>query len=84
MSYEAEVPKEFLREAFKSGALDITGSFEMVRNFVRIFAGELEALIAIGNCGFLTKAEVAELMKVAAPTKQTVLQYSNWLERIEP
>lgn len=81
MSYAAEVPKEYLRNAFQSGALDITTSFEMVRGFVQIFAGEMDALIAISNCRFLDKAEIDALMKVASPTKESVAQYKKWLDR---
>lgn len=49
MTYHAEVAKEYLREAFHSGALDITGSYESVRGFVQIFAGEMDALVAIAK-----------------------------------
>lgn len=80
--YEAEVPKEFLRDAFQSGALDITGSFETVRNFVRIFRGEMDALVAINQCTFLTDKQVRELMVIAAPTAEVREQYSHWIERI--
>lgn len=80
--YEAEVPKEFLRDAFQSGALDITGSFEMVQNFVRIFAGEMEALIAVGQCQFLTPKQVKELTALAVPTRDTARHYRAWLDRI--
>lgn len=43
MSYDAEVAKEYLRDAFHSGALDVTSSYMQVRGFVQIFAGEMDA-----------------------------------------
>lgn len=58
MTYQAEVAREYLRNAFHEGALDVSGSFESVRGFVQIFAGEMDALnwsgwlaaIACGVC----------------------------------
>ena len=82
MTYEAEVAKEYLRNAFHDGALDITGSVENVRGFVQIFAGEMEAIIAISQCHFLTNAEVTDLMKIARPTPRTMKHYRAWLARI--
>lgn len=84
MSYEAEVAREYLRNAFHSGALDITGSYESVRGFVQIFAGEMDALVAISHCAFLESHEVKSLMKIAKPTKEAVGHYKTWLERIAP
>ena len=81
MTYHDEVAREYLREAFHKGTLDITASFEDVRGFVHIFAGEMDALIAINNCAFLSREEVEALMKVAAPTKRTVRQFQIWRER---
>ena len=82
MSYESEVAKEYLRNAFQKGTLDITDSVESVRGFVQIFAGEMEALIAITNCSFLTDPEAKALMKIAAPTLETMRHYRSWLDRI--
>lgn len=82
MTYQAEVAKEFLRNTFHSGALDITGSFETVRSFVQIFAGEMDALIAISNCSFLTPDEVKQLMAIAKPTEESAGHYRSWLARI--
>lgn len=80
-SYANELAKEYLRDAFMSGAMDVTGSFEQVRGFVQIFAGEMDALVAISHCRFLEPAEVEALMKIAAPTKESARQYKAWLER---
>ena len=80
-SYANEIAKEYLRDAFHSGALDVGTSFEQIKGFVQIFSGEMDALIAIGNCACLDKNEVAALMKIAAPTKESATQYRAWLER---
>lgn len=80
-SYANELAKEYLRDAFMSGALDVTGSFEQVRGFVQIFAGEMDALVAISHCRFLEPSEVEALMKIAAPTKEAAKQYRVWLAR---
>lgn len=81
MSYGAEVPKEYLRNAFHSGALDVTGSFEMVRGFVQIFAGEMDALVAISQCRFLDKTQIDFLMKLAKPTSESAGHYLTWVRR---
>lgn len=81
MTYHAEVAKEYLRNAFHSGALDITGSYENVRGFVQIFAGEMDALVAISHCTFLTKGQIDKLMKLAHPTEEATRHYRAWLQR---
>jgi hypothetical protein len=83
MTYHAEVAKEYLRDAFHSGALDVTSSYESVRGFVHIFAGEMDALVAISHCRFLTADEVASLMKIAKPTDESLRHYRAWFERIK-
>jgi hypothetical protein len=80
MTYHAEVAKEFLRDAFMKGTLDITDSFGSVRGFVVIFAGEMEALVAIQNCRFLSRQETEQLVKLAAPTAQTRREFKAWYE----
>lgn len=82
MTYHSEIAKEYLRNAFHSGALDITSSFEMARGFVQIFTGEMEALIAIEHCRFLTSDEANALMDIADPTEETLQHYIAWVERI--
>lgn len=83
MTYQSEVAKEYLRNAFHSGALDITRNFETVRGFCQIFAGEMEALIAIEHCRFLTAAEGDRLMAIAAPTEDTLRHYVAWVQRTD-
>lgn len=84
MSYHAEVAKEYLRNAFHSGALDITGSYESVHGFVQIFAGEMDALVAISHCRFLAADEIDRLMASAKPTEESARHYRAWLDRISP
>jgi len=84
MSYEVEVAKEYLRDAFHSGALDITGSYEAVRGFVQIFAGEVDALIAIGLCRFLEPSQIDELMTLARPNTESAEHYRRWRKRCDP
>lgn len=81
MTYHSEIAKEYLRNAFHSGALDITGTYEAVQGFVQIFAGEVDAMIAISQCTFLTRQEVRQLMAIAKPTDVTVRHLKAWLDR---
>ncbi|MCK1322177.1 hypothetical protein IVA94_15000 [Bradyrhizobium sp. 156] len=55
--------KEYLREVFRSSALDVTASYHTVLGFVRLFKGEPEAATAVAQCGFLTAPERAVLDK---------------------
>lgn len=55
--------KEYLRAVFRSGALDVTFSYHTVLGFVRLFKGELEAGMAVRQCGFLTPREITALTK---------------------
>jgi hypothetical protein len=80
-SYANELAKEYLRDRFHAGTLDVTSSFEHVRGFCQIFAGEMEALIAIDHARFLTTDEKKRLIDVAAPTKETLTHYRAWLNR---
>ena len=81
-SYAGELAKEFLRDAFMKGTLDITDSFESVRGFIQIFAGEMECLVAINNCRFLSGSERKELFKAARLTRREAEQYQAWLSRV--
>lgn len=58
--------KAYLRKAFESGFLDVTDSYEAVRDFVIIFAGERVAHSAIRQCRFLTYAQREKLEQIAA------------------
>ena len=80
-SYQNELAKEFLRDQFHSGTLDVTSSFEQIAGFCQIFAGEMEALIAIDHATFLTTQKKKKLIAIAAPTKETVKHYKAWLDR---
>ncbi len=78
MTYAAEVPKEYLREAFQRGWLDVTNSYQSIRGFVEIFTGELDALVAISQCHFLEPAQIDALMKIAAPPRHVANQFAAW------
>lgn len=80
-SYANEITREYLRDAFMSGALDVTGSFEQIRGFVQIFAGEMEALIAIHNSRCFDDSQHRRLLRLAAPTETTIKQFRVWLDR---
>lgn len=80
-SYANELAKEFLRDQFHAGTLDVTSSYEQIHGFVKIFAGEMEALIAIDHASFLTDDEKRALVLEAEATKETVKHYKAWLNR---
>lgn len=58
--------RKLLRDAFKCGALDVSHSFAMVEDFVKIFAGEQIAFSAIEQCAFLTDTQQRKLRRIAA------------------
>lgn len=82
MSYQEEVPKEFLRNMYMDGYLDITGNYENIASFVTIFAGEMEAIIAINCATFLSLKEQKQLRKLAKPTTETIRHYNAWLAKV--
>lgn len=81
-SYAGYLAKEFLRDQFHAGTLDVSSSVEQIRGFCQVFAGEMEALIAIDHAYFLTVDEKVALIDVAAPTKETLAHYRAWLDRV--
>lgn len=80
--YENEIAKEYLRNAFMRGTLDITDSYESTKGFIEIFAGEMEAIIAVSHASYLTDAEQKKLLKIAKVTPDAARHYKAWLERI--
>lgn len=60
--------KDYLRGAFLNGTLDVTASYEAVRGFVQIFAGEDVAKRAIEQCQFLSSKQLLALRKLAKST----------------
>lgn len=81
MTYHAEVAKEYLRNVFNTGALDVTRDFETVRGFVQIMAGEAEALFAIHHCTFLTAEQIDALVRLAIPDGDAVRQFKEVYRR---
>lgn len=79
---DPDVVKEYLRDAFMEGALDLGRDRKFLAGFVRIFAGEMESIIAIDHAIYLTREEQSELMKLAQPTRECANQFETWRARI--
>ena len=80
MSYSIE--KEYIKRAFMDEHLDVSSGFESVKRFVEIMSGEMEALIAIDHCRFLSDKQVDSLMQIAQPNRETLREYQGWLKSI--
>lgn len=81
-SADAELIKEYLRDAFMDGALDLGRARKFLEGFLRIFAGEMEAIIALQHATYLEPEEATRLAKIAKNTKQSVDHFSVWAGRI--
>ncbi|WCA73024.1 hypothetical protein G6L97_27050 (plasmid) [Agrobacterium tumefaciens] len=79
----AEVIKEFLRDAYNEGALDLGVDRKFLEGFIRIFAGEQEAIQAIAFASYLDDDEQAALFPLAKITPESASHYHAWLRRIE-
>lgn len=79
---DPELAKEFLRDAFNKGALDLGADRKFLEGFIRLFAGELEALIAVQSATYLEPEEQRKLVDLAEPTKESLAHLRRWLERI--
>lgn len=73
--------KEFLRRAFHEGWIDL-GAVDRLEGFCRIFAGEMEATIAIENASWLSRDEVRRLLLLAEPTPESVSHHRAWAGRV--
>ena len=84
MSYDNEVAREYLRNAFMDGALCVNGSAEALEGFVRIFAGEMEALIAVEQNAdlFLEEHPIEWWVEIAQPSGDSVRHLKSWKDRI--
>lgn len=82
--YADEIAREYLRNAFMDGTLDVGRSAQALKGFVQIFAGEMEALIAVEQTAehFLDEMSFAEWVHMAAPTPDSVRHLKKWKERI--
>lgn len=76
-----EFMKEYLREAFMDAALDLGRDRKFMEGFLRIFEGEMEAVIAIVQASYLDEAEVKELLEIARLTPQAIKEYKSWSKR---
>ena len=85
-----DLAKEYLRDRYNDGTLDVTGSYLSLRGFVQIFAGEMEALTAIHNAEFMLEheddsdAKFEELLNFAQPTAESKRHFDNFLEQATP
>lgn len=75
---DAEFQKEYLRRAFHEGALDLGRDQETLEGFLRIFSGEMEALIAIDHACQLSDAERLRLLEIAQPNAESAAHHRAW------
>jgi len=74
--------KEYLRDAFMDSALDLGRSRKYLEGFVRMFAGEMEAIIAVEQATYIDKVDQIELLKIAKPSAESAVHYQAWNDRI--
>lgn len=74
--------KEFIREAFMSGALDVGRDRKTMKSFIEIMAGEMECIIAIQNAFYLSDEEKLELIKAAQLSTDQVREYRAWHDMV--
>ena len=77
-----ELLREYLRDAFHSGALDLGRDRKFLEGFVRIFAGEMEAVIAVSQALYLEKSEALRLAKLAYTKPHVMQEYLTWRDRV--
>lgn len=70
--------REFIRQHFMAGTLDVGSSFETMKQFAELMAGEMEALVAIDQASWLSESQMRMLLKVAKPTSETVRELKAW------
>ena len=80
MTYSRE--KEFIRQHFMDGTLDLGGGFDSMKAFCEIMSGEMEAVVAISHAQWLTKPQIRQLLEVAQPTSETLREYQGWYNSI--
>lgn len=79
---DSEIHKEYLRDAFMAGALDLGADQKFLEGFIRIFAGEMEALIAVDHASYLEPDERRKLLTLAQPTQKSFDHLRAWKDRI--
>ncbi|MEO1797726.1 MAG: hypothetical protein AAFR53_12040 [Pseudomonadota bacterium] len=77
----ADFPKELMRKMFHAGTLDLSADKADLEAFVRIFKGELEALIALDFATDLSNPEADRLFELADPTSRTSYELLAWKDR---
>ena len=81
MTYQSEIAREFIRDAFMCGALDLSGDDKMLKGFISIFAGEMEAIIALTQADHLSDDERSAMLELADPNPDSVTAFQTWRER---
>jgi len=77
---DPDVMKEILREAYMAGALDLGVDSKFLDGFVRIFAGEMEAILAVSHASYLELADAQKLMDLASPNAESVRHFKAFQE----
>lgn len=78
-----DLAKEFIRDAFMAGALDLGHDRKFLDGFLRMFAGELEAVVALVQVvdHIDDETERNRLIALAKVSPETVRQYETWHRR---
>ena len=79
---DAELLKEFIRDAYNSAALDLGVDQKFLEGSVRIFAGEMEAILAVQNATYLEADDQRKLLDMASLTPESAKHYVAWRDRI--
>lgn len=80
---DPELMREFIRDAFHDGALDLGAGPDRkyLEGFVRLFAGEMDALIAVQHATYLDDDVRARLLEIAGPSDDSVRHFKAWHDR---
>lgn len=80
---DPEYTKDFLRRMHNEGLLDLSASLEDLETFVRIFAGDIQALVAIQNSSLIeTPEDLEKVLRVAKPTAETTSALKDWNRQV--
>lgn len=79
---DPDVLKEYIRDAYNEGALDLGRDRKFLEGFIRIFAGEQEAIQALAFASYLEDDEQIALLPLAEITPESAGHYRAWLRRV--
>ena len=76
---DLDAHREFIRQGVNGGWIDL-GDAERMRAFIRLFAGTVDAIVALETSLWLGREPdlLAELWLMAEPTPETLQQYKRW------